>query len=478
MDNKKITSENYDELKENNHQKVNQDKKTKDKSKAQKAVPILVVAVVSLVVILTCVLIAYYQIYNSGKQNANILEGVYASSYYSMVDNMNNLHVDVAKYSNLSTNQAKIATMTDIKGDCNYILAGLSVLPIDEENVISATRFFNQISGLCDAYTAQINKGENLTQEQELIFDKISLVLGEIKSNFNLQTESMVDGGFNFIDASIFNDEGVNELSLGMGNLTNSAIEYPSMIFDGPFSSALETKEIRGLSEKEITQEEAEKYLKEIVYNNREDVEIFFDKTTNGDIDTFDFNVEVDGKKFYAQISKRGGLLITLSGYAEGGDAILNKENAIDVAEKFANRIGFENMQAVWTEINENVAYINLAPIESNVIMYPDLVKVKLDLTAKEIIGFEALNYVYNHVDRSFEFNLSESDVESVLGFDYNIIKTSKAIIRLDGGKEVAVYEFVTEKIDGVYFYYVDANQKEIVKTLKLVTVKDVEKLI
>ena len=41
-----------DELKENNQQKVNQDKKTKDKSKAQKALPILVVAVVSLVIIL------------------------------------------------------------------------------------------------------------------------------------------------------------------------------------------------------------------------------------------------------------------------------------------------------------------------------------------------------------------------------------------------------------------------------------------
>ena len=68
--------------------------------------------------------------------------------------------------------------------------------------------------------------------------------------------------------------------------------------------------------------------------------------------------------------------------------------------------------------------------------------------------------------------------MESVLGFDYNIIKSSKAVIRLDSGKEVAVYEFVTEKIDGVYFYYIDANQKQIVKTLKLVTVKDIEKLI
>ena len=478
MDKKKITSENYDELKENNQQKVNQDKKTKDKSKAQKALPILIVSVVSLVIILVCVLIAYYQIYNSSKQNANILEGVYTSSYYSMVDNVNNLAVDVAKYSNLSTNQAKIATMTDIKGDCNYILAGLSVLPIDEENVISATKFFNQINGVCDAYTAQINKGENLTQEQELIFDKIGLVLGEIKSNFNLQTESMIDGNFNFIDASIFNDEGINELSSGMGDLTNSAIDYPVMIFDGPFSAALETKEIKGLSKAEVSKEEAEKYLKEIVYNSRGDVEISFDKDTNGDINTFDFNIEVDNKKFYAQISKRGGKLITLSGYAEGGDAILGKEDAISVAEKFANRIGFENMKAVWTEINENVAYINLAPVEDGVIMYPDLVKVKLDLTAKEIIGFEALNYAYNHTERNYEFNLTEGDVEELLGFDYNIVKTSKAIIRLDSGKEIAVYEFITEKIDGVYFYYIDANKKEIAKTLKLVTVKDVEKLI
>ena len=64
------------------------------------------------------------------------------------------------------------------------------------------------------------------------------------------------------------------------------------------------------------------------------------------------------------------------------------------------------------------------------------------------------------------------------MGFDYNILKTSKAIIRLDNGKEIATYEFVTERIDGIYFYYIDANELEIAKTMKLVTIKNVEKLI
>lgn len=476
--NKKISSENFDEQKQTSSSNVNENKKTKNKSKAQKLVPILIVAVVSLVIILLCVLIAYYQVYTSSKQNANILEGVYTSSYYSMVDNVNNLSVDLAKYSNLSTNQAKIKTMTDIKGDCNYILSGLSVLPINEENVISATKFFNQINGVCDAYTSQIYRGENLSQEQELIFDKISLVLEKIKENFNLQTESMVNTGFNFIDASVFDKNGMNELSTGMGDLTNNAIDYPAMIFDGPFSSSLETKQVLGLSEDEITEQQAYDYLKDIVYNKRENVEISFDNFTSGDISTYNFNVEVEDKKFYAQVSKRGGLLITLSGYAEGSDAILGKDEAKTTAEDFAKRIGFENLKAVWTEIKENVAYINLAPVENGVIMYPDLVKVKLDLTHKEIIGFEALGYAYNHIDRNFEFNLNASDVEHLLGFDYNILKTSKAVIKLDGGKELAVYEFVTEKIDGTYFYYINANKPEIAKTLKLVSVKDVEKLI
>ena len=109
---------------------VNTDNSTKKKSNAQKAITPLIIAVVSLVVILTCVLIAYYQVYKSSKQNSNMLEGVYTSSYFSMVDNVNNLSVDIAKYGTLSTATAKISTMNDMMVDCNYILAGLSVLPV------------------------------------------------------------------------------------------------------------------------------------------------------------------------------------------------------------------------------------------------------------------------------------------------------------------------------------------------------------
>ncbi len=476
--NKKITSADYDEEKQNNQSNVNKDKETKKKSNAQKAIPALIVTIITLVIILVCVLIAYYQVYSSGAQNASILEGVYSSSYYSMVDNVNNLSVDVSKYSTLSTKQAKLNTLSDMRGDCNYILAGLSILPINEENVISATKFFNQVDGVCEAYTAKINKGQNLSIEEELIFDKIGLVLNKIKANMNEQNAGMYDSSFNFVDAGIFDNTGMNELSVGLGDLTGASIDYPAMIFDGPFSTALETREVRGLSNNEITKEQATDYVKNTVYSNRNDVKISYDKETNGDIATYDYVVTVDGKKFYAQVSKRGGLLMNISGYAESGDARVKNEQAMEMAKTFANNIGFDSMDVVWLEVHDNVAYINLAPVKSNIIYYPDLVKVKVDLTAGEITGFEATNYALNHVDREVEFNVTESEAEDKLGFDYEILKISKTVIRQDSGKEISAYEFMVERMDGTYFYYIDANTNEIAKTMKLVSVKGVQKLI
>jgi len=478
MSKNNITSVDYSQEQQDKASKVNNDKKTKNKSNAQKVIPWLIIAVVSLVVILTCTLIAYYQVYKSGKQNANILEGVYTSSYYSMVDNVNNLSVDISKYSTLSTTKAKTATLQDMMVDCNYILSGLSVLPINEENVVSATKFFNQVNGLCEAYLNQLNSGKSLTQEQELMFDRIGLVVGRIKANFNEQNMGMYDTNFNFVDASIFDKTGMNELSSGMGNLTAESIEYPSMIFDGPFSEALETSAVYGLGNNEVSQEEAHKYLTETVYKNRDNVEISFVRTTDGDISTYDFDVKIEGKNFDAQVSKLGGLLMTISGYAEGGDPIMKGEQAVEMAKAFANNIGFENMESVWLEENENVAYVNLVSVNNGILLYPDMVKIKVDLTSQEIIGFEALNYAKNHKEREIEFNASEDEAEKLLGFDYEILKTSKALIRLDNGEEVACYEFICERIDGTFFYYVDANELEIVKTMKLVKIKDVEKLI
>ena len=69
MSNKKIKSENFEQ-----NSNVQTDKQTKQKSNAQKAVPWFIVAIVALLVILTCTLIAYYQVYRSSKKMLTFLK--------------------------------------------------------------------------------------------------------------------------------------------------------------------------------------------------------------------------------------------------------------------------------------------------------------------------------------------------------------------------------------------------------------------
>jgi len=445
-----------------------ENKREKKMSTAQKMVPVLIISCVALVIALGATLIAFYQLKKTDKQSSKTLESVYASSYYSMVDSVNNLQVNADKFETLTSSNAQRMVLKDMEQDCAYIIAGLSVLPIDAENSNSSIKFFNQVSGMCEAYITQIDKGESLTQEQLLLVDKAEYALSIIKSKLNNHNDMIRQGDYEFISTSVFDDEGVTQFSNSIGGLTANEVEYPTMIFDGPFSAALETKLIKGLTKTEITQEQALEYLKNVVYANQ-NVKIEYLRETQGDFVTYDYQIEKDGVDYTAQITKRQGVLLTLSGYAETEDPNISSKKAQEIAQNFAKQVGFGDMVTTWLEVKENIAYINLAPMQGDVVLYPDLVKVKVDMFGQNVIGFEARNYAFNHTERDFKITVTESQAERKLGFDYVVLNTRKAIIALENDIEVPVYEFACDRIGGLYYYYIDANTGDIVKILKVV---------
>lgn len=480
MDNKKSKGaidrkiENSTTKKEDN----NQQKREKKMSTAQKMVPVLIVVSVSLAVILLATLIAFFQLKADDKQNSRTLESVYASSYFTMVDGINNLQVDSAKFESLDNSYSQRNSLKKMEQDCVYVLSGLSVLPLEAESCMGATRFFNQINGLCEAYINQIDKGQDLSVEQIALVSEMSFVLGNIKSQFNTHNSMINQVGYSFIDASVFNDKGINEFSTTLGSLKADDIDYPVMIFDGPFSASLENKEINGLASSEITREDAEEYIKKNVFYGVDDVKISYVGKTNGDFETYDFNCKANKIKFDVQITVREGKLLTLVGYADSQDAVLSMEKAIQLAEKTAERLGYENMQSVWHEGQDNIAYINLAPVVDGVIYYPDLVKVKVDLGNQIVMGVEAQNYCYNHILRSANSVITEKDAISMIEGDYHIKDTNLAFIPLESGKELLCYEIIAEGVDGDYYFYINANNKSVEKILKIVKQNGENKLI
>lgn len=451
--------------------------KEKKMSSAQKALPILIVCCVSLGIILLATLIAFFQLRADEKQNSSTLEAVYASSYFTMVDGINNLQVDSSKFETLQNKSLQRQSLKDMELDCQYVLSGLRVLPIEAENCMAATKFFNQLNGMCEAYINKLDKDEDLTVEEVGLVSEASYVLGVIKEQFNTHNSSITKGGYSFIDASVFNSKGINEFSNSLGSLKGESIDYPTMIFDGPFSASLEEKAVEGLSKKEITVEEAEKYLKDKVFCGK-DTKLEYLGENSGDIITYNFNCVVENIKYNAQITKREGKLLILSGTTNAKNSVMPKAESIALAENFANKLGFESLKAVWWEQAEDIAYVNLAPIINSVIYYPDLVKVKIDLGNQIILGFESKNYCLNHIDRSLKATISESTAKSVITGDYDVVDVNLALIPLEDESEVLTYEIVCDGIDGTYYFYINATSKIIEQTLKVVSQNGTNKLI
>ena len=107
-----------------------EEKREKKMSSAQKALPVLIVLCVSLAIILLATLIAFFQLKADDKQNSRTLETVYASSYFTMVDGINNLQVDSAKFETLTNREARRTCLNRTGKDSVYVLSGFSVLPI------------------------------------------------------------------------------------------------------------------------------------------------------------------------------------------------------------------------------------------------------------------------------------------------------------------------------------------------------------
>lgn len=457
-------------------EKIKQEKNAKQKNNSPNAklVPALIVICVTLAVIATAVLIAFWQVSVKAEQAAIRLDSVYSSAYYSLVDNVNNLHVDASKFETIPNVNAQKVALQKMCQDCDYVLASISILPIEAQNSRDITKFFNQIDGVCQALTTKIDKGETLTTDDINKITEASYVLGLVKTNLNDQNELIANADYNIVDSSVFNNKGINEFSSTMGDLSADNIEYPAMIFDGPFSSSLEVKTVNGLTTKKVSQGDALNFLQQLFPQ----ATITYVQKTSGEFETFDFDVVIKKDNFYAQVTERDCFLLTLSGSTSENLPEISDEKAIEIAQTFAEKLKLKNMKAVWVETDENISYINLAPSQNGVILYPDLIKAKIDLTNQTIIGWEARNYAFNHTTREIETQVLEEEALQVLGGDYKLLDSNTAYIPLDNGTESLTYEFVCEKMDGLYYVYVNAANKNIEKVLKVVDTKGVKLLV
>ncbi len=107
---------------------------------------------------------------------------------------------------------------------------------------------------------------------------------------------------------------------------------------------------------------------------------------------------------------------------------------------------------------------------KTGVILYPDLVKVKIALDDGQVCSVETQGYIFNHTTReNLSAKYSVQDAKQILNKNIEVISEDLAVIPTDSKTEILCYEFKGRIDDKDFVIYINANTLQEEKVLLII---------
>ena len=395
------------------------------------------------------------------------LENLHNDNFYNLLDSVNNLETKLAKTLSSTGNTYQRKMLLEASKNSSEAEISISQLPLSQGDIQDMVKLVNQISGYTSTLAEKLANGESLTADEISTLEKVHQSVIQLKAQLN-EFEKKMEDGYSILDESMNIDSGVNEFTRSLSSLKNNDIEYPTMIYDGPFSDSVVNSAVKGLSGKRISKSQAHENVEKYFKNS---AKISFENQTKGRFETFNFRVtNSDDEMLYVQVSEIGGHILTISGAGRDGNANMDIEDAKKIAVEFALKNGVEDATVVWSDTIANDVYLNIAPKEDGIILYPDLVKVKVNMVSGTIVGYDATPYFTNHTKRElWKGILTLSDAKGKVPSNYEIVQSRLVLSPLDYNREVVCVEVEADYQNNTYYFYFNAQNGELENVLKVI---------
>jgi spore germination protein len=181
---------------------------------------------------------------------------------------------------------------------------------------------------------------------------------------------------------------------------------------------------------------------------------------------TYNFKLNFKDKdEFCVQVTQEGGYILTIGCVAQNISNLLIEQQCLKAVEDFVHKIGFTNLRAIWSTKLGDETVVNLAPVIKDVIIYPDLLKVRINCKNGDILGMEARTYLYDfYLDTADILNpiLSFDEVRQTVPSEYEIVGHRLALIFEEENRKSLTYEIETKLKDTTYYFYINANNGKI----------------
>lgn len=428
------------------------------KIKSKKLISVIVVLIAALIIL------GIYT-YSQNKEYIQAIQNSYNMAFYQLVDYVQNVETFLAK--SLITNSAEqgAETLTNVWREANLASAYLSQLPIESNELQKTAKFLNQVSDYSYSLSRKNIKGEDLSNEDTKNLEELHQYSVELENTLNQLSADMNDGRISWGEitknGNLFTQQVSNISQDSFSNLEENFHEYSGLIYDGAFSEHITSTEKKGLTGENIDEESAKRVAEEFIGKDKIKEINSSGKSENGNIIAYTFNITLNenDRTCYIAISEKGGHVIYLDSDREVLAETISQENADRIGKEFLYQKGFKNMEETYYLKQNGIVTINYAYLQEGVIMYPDLIKLKVALDNGEILGIETSGYLNSHVQRDIEkVKISKEEARKHLNQNLKIKSENLAVIPTEWKTEVLCWEFKGIFNENDFLIYVNAE--------------------
>ncbi len=379
----------------------------------------------------------------SRSHNAELaLEYGYLRAIEDLSMSADNVSVNLEKsmYSNDASMLEEISN--SLSRDAAAAKSCLSQLPVGELNLEDTYKFFSQVGNYSSSLANKLADGKTLSDEEYNTLNKLYDFSVSLKDKLWKVEQGLEDGGaLSYEKIAAINDDSFKngeEPSPGFEELESTFDNYPTLIYDGPYSDHLLIKSPELIKGKAIIEKDKAKVRAAEVSRVQTDKLVYY-TTEQSSMPAYLFRTE----DTVCAITVNGGYCSYMLKDREVSKSELLNEEAIRYAQSYLSELGIEDMKTTYFESYKNILTINFAYSDGDVLYYPDLIKVSVALDNGEILGFDARGYISNHFDRQLkEPEITLDEAKEKVSPKLNIESSQKALIPTGTGSEMLCYEF------------------------------------
>lgn len=383
------------------------------------------------VALILCLGISVITLSAKSKNYEYKLRATQQNAVISLSEYMDNITTSLHKgmYANSVPMVAEIST--SLSRDCSSAKSSLSQIIAPDSFLENTYKFLSQVGDFTYSINAGLQDGKTITDKERStlnsllnystqLSDKISVLISEYENSETLPLQTEV-------------------INTGLTDLEQSFSDYPTLIYDGPFSDHIgkeDAQMLDGLSE--ISEPEARSTVSEITGIEKDS--LLSGKNENSTFDCYTYST----KSTSISITKKGGLLCTIISSNRSGEAKISCDEAIEKGQEFLRSAGYKNMIETYYHVEDGICVINYAYSENGVTCYTDLIKVGVALDNGRILSLDARGFIMNHMARDIGSPyIAEEEAKGKLASNLTVKCTKLALIPSDSDREYLCWEFL-----------------------------------